>query len=115
MGLTTDGMLNNLTKPDMLKCLKNIEDYVNDEEEANANTLKEKIKGFERTRHLVMWHDCLTVGGHSYLLMMIACIYDSECYYTDTEFQQIFDVFVNIQTIAEKPRLCILARCPSND
>ena len=46
MGLTTDGMLNNLTKPDMLKCLKNIEDYVNDEEESNTNTLKEKIKRF---------------------------------------------------------------------
>ena len=58
MRLTTDEMLNNLTKPDMLKYLKNIREYVNSDEEANANTLKEKIKGFERTRHLMMWHDC---------------------------------------------------------
>ena len=114
MRLTTDEMLNNLTKPDMLKYLKNIGEYVNDDEEANyvnddeeanANTLKEKIKGFERTQQLMMCHDCSTVGGHSYLLMMIACIYDPACYYTDTEFQQKFDVFVNIQTIVEKPRL----------
>ena len=49
MCLTTDEMLNNLTKPDMLKYLKNIREYVNSDEEANANTLKEKIKGFERT------------------------------------------------------------------
>ena len=100
MGLTTDGMLNNLTKPDMLKCLKNIEDYVNDEEEANTNTLKEKIKRF--------WENAAP-GDVAWLLN------DPECYYTDTEFQQKFDVFVNIQTIAEKSRLCILARCPSND
>ena len=54
MCLTTDEMLNNLTKPDMLKYLKNIREYVNSDEEANANTLKEKIKGFERTRYLMM-------------------------------------------------------------
>ena len=54
MRLNNDEMLNNLTKPDMLKYLKYIGEYVNDEEEANANTLKEKIKGFGRTRHLVM-------------------------------------------------------------
>ena len=55
------------------------------------------------------------VGGHSYQLMMIACIYDTACYYTDTEFKEKFGVFVNIQTIVEEPRLYILARCPSND
>ena len=49
MRLNNDEMLNNLTKPDMLKYLKYIGEYVNDDEEANANTLKEKIKGFERT------------------------------------------------------------------
>ena len=80
----------------MVKNFKNIGEYVNDYQEANANTLKEKIKGFERTWHLMTWHDCSTVGGHSYLLMMIACIYDPACYYTDTEFQEKFDVLVNI-------------------
>ena len=54
MRLTTDEMLNNLTKPDMLKYLKNIGEYVNEDEETNANPLQEKIKGFERTRHLMM-------------------------------------------------------------
>ena len=47
--------------------------------------------------------------------MMIACIYDPACYYADTEFQQKYDAFVNIQTIVEKPKLYILARCPSNE
>ena len=62
-----------------------------------------------------MWYDCSTVGIHSYLLMMIACIYNPAYFYTDTEFQEKFDVFVNIETIVEKPRLYILARCPSNE
>ena len=74
MQLTFDEILNNLPKREMLKCLKNIAVYVNDEKQANENTLKENIKGFERTRHLMMWHDCSTVGGQSYLLMMTACI-----------------------------------------
>ena len=46
MRLTTDEMLNNLTKPDMVKYLKNIGEYVNEDEEVNANTLKEKIVAF---------------------------------------------------------------------
>ena len=121
MDLTTDKMLNNSTKPDMVKFLKNIGKNVNDDKEANANTLKEKIKSFEKTRHLMMWHDCSTVRGHSYLLMMIACIYDPACYYTDTEFQEKFDVFINIQTNVEKPWVYILAGyyilagCPFNE
>ena len=115
MHLTTDKMLNNSTKPDMVKYFKNIGKNVNDDKEANANTLKEKIKGFEKTRHLMMWHDCSTVRGHSYLLMMIAFIYDPACYYTDTEFQEKFDVFVNIQKNVEKPWVYILAGCPFNE
>ena len=99
----------------MVRYLKNIGEYVNDDKEANANTFKEKLKGLERTQHLMMWHDCSKVGGHSYLLMMIACIYDLAWYYTNTEFQEKFNVFVNIQTIVEKPTLYILARCPSNE
>ena len=87
MQLTFDEILNNLPKREMLKCLKNIAVYVNDEKQANENTLKENIKGFERTLHLMMWHDCSTVGGQSYLLMMTACIQDAACNYTDTEFQ----------------------------
>ena len=47
--------------------------------------------------------------------MMIACIYDPDCYYTDIESHEKFGVFVNIQTIVEEPRLYILAKCPSND
>ena len=63
----------------------------------------------------MMWHDCSTIGGHSYLLMMIACMYDPACYFTDIEFHQKYNVLVNIQTIIETPMIYILARCPSND
>ena len=63
----------------------------------------------------MMWHDCATVGGHSYLLMMIACMYDPACYLTDTEYEQKYDISSNVQAIVEKPRIYILAQCPSND
>ena len=77
MRLTLDEVQNNLSKRDMLKCLKSIGGYVNDDEQANQSTLKEKIKSFGRTQHLMMWHNCLTVGGQSYLLMMTSCLYDA--------------------------------------
>ena len=38
----------------MVRYLKNIGQYVNDDKEANANTFKEKLKGLERTQHLMM-------------------------------------------------------------
>ena len=87
MRLTLDEVQNNLPKRDMVKCLKDIGGYLNNDEKTSENTLKEKIKGFERARHLMMWYDCSTVEGQSYLLMMTACIYDPACNYTDTEFQ----------------------------
>ena len=32
----------------------------------------------QKTKGLMMWHDCSTIGGHSYLLMMAACIYETQ-------------------------------------
>ena len=62
-----------------------------------------------------VWHDCSTIGGHSYLQMMVACIYDLACYFTDIEFRQKYNELVNIQSIVETPMIYILARCSSND
>ena len=46
---------------------------------------------------------------------MIACIYDPACYLTDTEYEQKYNISSNIKAIVEKPRIYILAQCPSND
>ena len=63
----------------------------------------------------MMWHDCATDGGHSYFLMMIVCMYDPVCHLTDIEYEQKYNISSNVQAIVEKPRIYILAQCPSND
>ena len=45
---------------------------------------------------------------------MIACMYDPVCYLTGTEYEQRYNISSNVQGIAEKPRIYILAQCPSN-
>ena len=62
----------------------------------------------------MMWHDCSTTGGHSNLLMMLACMYDPAWYFTDIEFHRKYNELVNIQAIVETPVIYILARYPSN-
>ena len=110
---TTDEELNKLTEMDLVKYLKDINYY--NITNYDAETLKQKIKTFQRTRYLMMWLDYSTIGGHSYLLMMIACMYDPACYFTDIEFHQKYIELVNIQAIVETRMIHILARCPSND
>ena len=113
MHLTTDDELNKLTEMDLVKYLKDINKY--NITNYDAETLKQKIKTFQRTRYLMMWHDCSTIGGYSYLLMMVACMYDPACYFTDVEFHQKYNELVNIQAIVETPMMYLLARCRSND
>ena len=53
------------------------------------------------------WHDCATVSGQSYLLMMIAYMYDPACYVTDTEYEQRYNISSNVQATVEKLRIYI--------
>ena len=62
---------------DLVKYLKDINEY--SITNYDAETLKQNIKTFQRTRYLMMWHDCSTTEGHSYLLMMVTYMYDPAC------------------------------------
>ena len=115
MRLRTNDEFEQLSKDNLIISLKQINEFTCTDQCLNSEALIEKLKKFERTRHLMMWHDCATVGGHSYLLMMIACMYDPACYLTDTEYERKYNISSNVQAIVEKPRIYILAQCPSND
>ena len=59
MRLATDEELNKLTEMDLVKYLKdinkcNITNY-------DEKSLKQKIKTFQRTRYLMIWHNCATI------------------------------------------------------
>ena len=115
MRLQTNDELEHLSKDHLIISLKQINEFTCTDQHLNSEALIKKLKKLERTRHLMMWHDCATVGGHSYLSMMIACMYDPACYLTDTEYEQKCNISSNVQAIVEKPRIYILAQSPSND
>ena len=115
MPLQTNDEFEQLSKDDLIISLKRINEFTCTDQHLNSEALIEKLKKFERTCHLMMWHDFPTVGGRIYLLMMIACIYDTACYLTDAEYEQKYNISSNIQAIVEKPRIFILAQCQSND
>ena len=102
MRLRTNDELDHLSKDDLIISLKRINEFTCNDQHLNSEALIDKLKKFERTRYLMMWHDCATVGGHNYLLMMIACMYDPACYLTDSEYEQKYNISSNVQAIVEK-------------
>ena len=59
MRLTTDEELNKLTEIDLVKYLKDINEY--NISNYDEKSLKQKIKTFQRTRYLMIWHNCSTI------------------------------------------------------
>lgn len=51
------------------------------------NLLKQKLKKYERTRHLMFRHDESTVPKHSHIMMMVSCMYDDVAFLTDDELE----------------------------
>ena len=70
--------------------------------------LLQKLKSFERTRNLMLWHDGSTVSNHSHL-MVVSSMYDPAIYLNDVEFYAKYKYSVNVQSIVERPNLYILA------
>ena len=107
MQLQTNDELDHLSKGDLIISLKQINEFTCNDQHLNSKALIEKLKKFEKTCYLMMWHDCATVGGHSYLLMMIAWMYDPACYLTDNEYEQKYNISSDVQAIVEKPIIYI--------
>lgn len=114
MRLRTDEEFKKMSQEDIIKELTTINEYDQYDPDANTNIL-EKLMNFQRTRHLMVWHDGSSVASHGHLLIMVSCLYDPAMYYTDEEYRDISNCEINVQSAVEKPHLYILARCPSND
>ena len=78
--------------------------------------LLNKLVSFERTRHLMFWHDGSILANHSHILMTVGVMYDKAIFLTEDEYFQKYNKTIhNIQAIVEEPFLYILTRCPAND
>ena len=116
MKLRTDAEIAKLSRDEIICDLLRINEYFDSDKEMETFFLQERLKNFERTRHLMFWHDGSPIASHSHLLMLVSCMYDPALFYTDEEYSAKYHVNkVNIQSLVETPYIYILARCPSTD
>ena len=94
--------------------LKRINEYQN-LDRYSLSEQKDKLKCFQRTRNLALWHDTSTIAGHSYLLMMVKCLYDPAIFYTDMEYKEKYGKEIKVQVDVEKPLIYIIGRCAPTD
>ena len=41
----------------------------------SINTMKQKLKNFERTRNIIMWHDASVIANHSHILFCVLYLF----------------------------------------
>ena len=80
-----------------------------------TDVLISKLKAYERTRNLIIWHDGSSLSSHSHLLITVACIYDRAIFLTDEEYYKKEGIHFILQAFVEKPSIDILARTPEID
>ncbi len=81
----------------------------------SINTMKQKLKNFERTRNIIMWHDASVIANHSHILFCVNVMYDPAVFHTSKEYEEISGDTVDVQAEIESPELYIIGRCRSND
>lgn len=111
----TDAEFEIMSRQEVITSLKSIHEYTETDDNVTTIELVTRLKRFERTRHLMTWHDCSTIGGHSHFLIMYSTMYDPAVFYTNKEYYDKFHQHVDVQATVEQPELYIFARCPSND
>jgi hypothetical protein len=63
-----DGKYDKMTSESLIRCLKAINEY---HEGENVQSMQDRLKDIERTRHLKVWHDLSTIAKHSHLVFMV--------------------------------------------
>ena len=76
--------------------------------------MKERLKRYEQTRYLQIWHDGSVIFNHGHVLFCVNVMYDPAVFYT-AEYSGLTNRNINVQRTVEAPELYIIARCGSND
>ena len=114
--IRTDEEYPQLTRDSIIEDLCRINEYSIALATESREVLLKKLINFERTRHLMFWHDGSNLANHSHILMTVSVMYDKAIFLTENEYYQKFNVEMkNIQSIIEEPFLYILSRCPATD
>ena len=113
MRLNPDSYFENISKEELTKRLLSIGEFIHETE--SLSDMKERLKQYERTRHLQIWHDGSCIANHGHILFCINVLYDPAVFYTSAEYTILANKDTNVQREVEAPELYIIGRCGSND
>ena len=110
--IRTDEEYTHLTRDSIIEDLCRINEYSIDLATESREVLLKKLINFERTRHLMFWHDGSNLANHSHILMTVSVMHGKAIFLIENEYCQKFNFDMkNIQSIIEEPFLYILSRC----
>ena len=109
----SDAELNELSKEELVGELSRINEMEN--KQCEVDVLRDKLKFYQRRRHLQLWHDGSCIANNSYMLFMVNALYDKALYLTNEEYFCKYGKNIDVQAQIEKPQLYIIAKCPSNE
>ena len=102
MRLNSDTYFENIQEAELFERLSSLGELNLDE---NINCMKEKLKKYERSRNLVVWHDASVIANHGHILFNVHVIYDPAVFYTSEEYKILTGYDVNVQREVEVPEL----------
>ena len=114
MRLEPNSYFENLSHQETINKLSSINELIDDEIN-DLPRLKEKLKTFQRTRYLQVWHDGSAIKNHGHILFCVNIMYDPASFLTSDEYFDKTGKRVNVQRVVEMPELYLIARCRSND
>ena len=111
--MNPDSYFENLSKEELVKRFQYIGETIDSSE--NLYNLRGRLKAFERTRSLQIWHDGSCITNHGHILFCINVLHDRAVFYTSSGYEQKFNVKKDIQRLVETPELYLIGRCANND
>ena len=110
-GWFTDEYFENLQTTEIQAQLQELGEPYTPEEA--TKTLRVKLKFLNRQWFFKVWHDHLTTGGHSHLIL-ISPIYDPAFYCTPEEVEKQKGIKVDVPNFIEKSEINILGQSTSS-
>ncbi|XP_065664548.1 uncharacterized protein LOC136086194 [Hydra vulgaris] len=86
MRFRTDQEYLDLSRETIVDSLKRIDEFNDDYDNRSVLHLREIFKKFERTRHLMFWHDGSSLSSHGHILMLISVMYDKAIFFNNNEY-----------------------------
>ena len=88
-----------MSRDEIILDLRRINEYEISAINTNTTLLLERLKGFERKRHLCVWHGISPICNHSHHLITINCCYGPAIFYTDQEYEEKYNKYVDVQVV----------------